>query len=125
MTDLVKRLQYQAGCKDPDLHKADVDLLWEAADRIEELQAENNEIRQQYANRCLQVDELQRKHRELVDGLQSCKRHGWTRKGMKEYPEGNLVYIADIHALLEDVCRGESRRESVGSGGENGGLQEL
>lgn len=40
MTDLVKRLQYQAGCKDPDLHKADVDLLWEAADRIAELEAE-------------------------------------------------------------------------------------
>lgn len=38
MSNLIERLRYQAGCKDPDLHKADVDLLWEAADWIEELE---------------------------------------------------------------------------------------
>ena len=47
--------------------------------------------------------DLQRKYDALVDGLQNCQRYGWTRKGLKEYPNGNLLYVADVRALLEDT----------------------
>ena len=64
MSDLVKRLQYQAGCKDPDLHKADVDLLWEAADWIEELE---NSVRN--GDTLMARDE--KRIKELTNGLEN------------------------------------------------------